>query len=49
MEEHMTVTEPVLEYYKKKGIVIDIENNNNAPPEIGYNEILEKLKSVKIE
>jgi len=41
-------TEPLIEYYKKKGLIIDIINDDpNAKPEEVLPRILERLKKVK--
>ncbi|MDD5417120.1 MAG: nucleoside monophosphate kinase, partial [Candidatus Aenigmarchaeota archaeon] len=42
-------TEPLINYYKKKGLIIDIVNDDpNAKPEEVLPRILERLKKIKI-
>jgi len=46
LEEYKKQTEPLISYYRKKGLLLDI--NIHAAPETMVPEILEKLKNIEI-
>lgn len=49
LDVYKNQTKPLIDYYRKKELIIDIQNNNiNTPPEPIVKEILDKLKNVKI-
>ena len=50
LEVYKKQTEPLINYYKEKGLLLNIVNDKiDTPPEEKAKEILEKLKSVKTE
>jgi adenylate kinase len=50
LDVYKNQTQPLIEYYNKKDLIIDIVNDNpNAKPEEVLPRILDKLKKVKIE
>ncbi|MFH0832971.1 MAG: adenylate kinase [Candidatus Aenigmatarchaeota archaeon] len=49
LEEYYKNTSPLIDFYKKKGLVVDIECTQiDIPPEIMVNKISEKLKELKL-
>lgn len=45
LEEYYKNTSPLTEFYRKKGIVVDVECDEiDVPPEVMVNKILEGLK-----